>query len=274
MITRRSVIAAAAAATAFAKGKKVPVGLELYSVREVLKQDLMGTVRAVAKLGYEGVEFYAPYMEWTSDYAKEVRKLLDDVGMRCYSTHNSSNSFSDEKMPKAIELNRILGSKYIVMASAGKVAGLDGWKEVAARLTKGAEQMKTAGLKAGFHNHELEFRPIGGTRPMDILAKNTPTDVTLQLDVGTCIKAGSDPVEWINQNPGRIRSMHCKDWSPDPNKGFRVLFGEGVAQWKKIFDAAEKNGGIEYYLIEQEGSGLGELDTVAECLKGFRRTRT
>lgn len=272
MMTRRSLIAAAAA-TAFAKGKKVPVGLELYSVREALKQDLMGTVRAVAKLGYEGVEFYAPYLEWTTDYARDVRKLLDDVGMKCYSTHNSGNTFSDEKMPKAIELNRILGSKYIVMASAGKVADLDGWKEVAARLTKGAEQMKSAGLKAGFHNHDLEFRPISGTRPMDVLAKNTPKDVTLQLDVGTCIKAGSDPVEWINQNPGRIRSMHCKDWAPDPNKGFRVLFGEGVAQWKKIFDAAEKTGGIEYYLIEQEGSGLSELETVAECLKGFRKTR-
>lgn len=267
------MLALAGAATLSAQRKRVPVGLELYSVREDLKKDLMGTVRSVAKLGYEGVEFYSPYMEWTPDYAKQVRKLLDDAGMKCYSTHNSNTVFTTEKMPKAIELNQIIGSKYIVMASAGKVTDLDGWKRVADQLAAGAGQMKSAGLRAGFHNHETEFVPINGTRPMEVLAKNTPKDVVLQLDVGTCIQAGSDPVAWINGNPGRIQSMHCKDWSPDEGKGFKVLFGEGAAPWKRIFDAAEKTGGIEYYLIEQEGSRMSEMETVDACLKSFRKIR-
>jgi sugar phosphate isomerase/epimerase len=93
----------------------------------------------------------------------------------------------------------------------------------------------------------------------------------LQLDVGTCIEAGSDPVAWINQNPGRIRSVHCKDWSPDAGKGYKVLFAEGVAPWKQIFEAAEKTGGVEYYLIEQEGSAYPPLETAERCLATFRK---
>jgi sugar phosphate isomerase/epimerase len=91
---------------------------------------------------------------------------------------------------------------------------------------------------------------MGGQRPIEVLAANTSKNVMLQLDVGTCLEAGYDAVAWIKKNPGRINSMHCKDWSPEPSKGYRVLFGEGVAPWKKIFTAAEKTGGLEYYLIE------------------------
>jgi sugar phosphate isomerase/epimerase len=105
---------------------------------------------------------------------------------------------------------------------------------------------------------------------MEILAKNTKPSVMLQLDVGTCIEAGADPVAWIKVNPGRIRSMHCKDWSPEAAKKYSVLFGEGVADWKALFHAAENGGGIEYYLVEQEGSRFPEMETAKRCLQGFR----
>lgn len=263
-------LAAAASSAAQAK-KKIPVGLELYSVRNELRKDLMGTVRAVAKMGYEGVEFFSPYYDWTPDYAREVRKLLDDLGLKCFSTHNGSKAFTPDGIDKAIELNQILGSKHIVMASAGRVEGLDGWKKVAELLTTASAKMKTAGMKAAFHNHQLEFRPLDGTRPMDILAKNTPKEVGLQLDVGTCVEVGVDPVAWINQNPGRITSVHCKEWSAEPNRGYRVIIGEGSAPWKKIFAAAEKKGGVEFYLVEQEGSDYSELETAEKSLQAFRK---
>jgi sugar phosphate isomerase/epimerase len=76
-------------------------------------------------------------------------------------------------------------------------------------------------------------------------------------------------VAWINRNPGRIRSMHVKDWSPE--KGYRVLTGEGIGPWKKIFAAAESTGGIEFYLIEQEDSGYSPMETVERCLTAFRK---
>jgi len=107
-------------------------------------------------------------------------------------------------------------------------------------------------------------------RPIEILAKNTQPSVALQLDVGTCLQAGSDPVAWIKANPGRIRSLHLKDWSPEAGKGFSVLLGEGAVDWKSLFQAAENGGGVEYYLVEQEGSRFSELETAKKCLQGFR----
>jgi sugar phosphate isomerase/epimerase len=257
-------------------GKKVPVGLELYSVRDGFTKDNIATLRAVAKIGYEVVEFWAPYFTWMPAYAKEIRKLLDDLGVKCNSTHNGAVSFTDEGLKKAIELNQILGSKYIVCASAGSPATLDGWKSVAAMLTKASDVLQPLKMRTGYHNHKLEFVPLDGQRPMEVIAANTPADVILQLDVGTCVEAGSDPVAWINANPGRIRCIHCKDWSPGSptaNKGYKVLFGEGVSPWTKIFEAAEAPGGVEYYLIEQEGSRFSELETAERCLATWKKMR-
>jgi sugar phosphate isomerase/epimerase len=255
-----------------AASKTVPVGLELYSVRGELTKDLFGTVRAVAKMGYQAVEFYAPYFGWTTGYAREVRRLLDDLGLRCHSTHNNTPSFTKAGLPKAIELNRILGATYIIMASAGSVTGIDGWREVADLLTVVAEQLRPLGMATGFHNHQTEWVEMGDQRPMDVLAVNTPGDVALQLDVGTAMDAKADPVAWIRSHPGRTRSMHCKDWSAGP--GYRVLFGEGSSPWRRIFEAAESTGGIEYYLIEQEGSRFSELETAERCLAAWRRLKS
>ncbi len=273
-ISRRSFLAFSATlpwALSARAAKSIPVGLELYSVREELKKDRAGTVRAVAEMGYQGVEFYAPYFEWSEAQTKQMRKLLDDLGIRCFSTHNDSSYFGKENLPKTRDLNLILGSKYVVMASSKPNPGVDGWKTVADALNAAADQLETSGLKAGYHNHRPEFTAIDGQRPMEILAKNTKPTVMLQLDVGTCLEAGSDPVTWIRANPGRIRSLHLKDWSPEPEKGYKVLFGEGAAEWKNIFEAAESGGGVEYYLIEQEGSRFVELDTAGRCLHSFRQ---
>jgi sugar phosphate isomerase/epimerase len=262
-------MAAAPLAAAMPDSKEIPVGLELYSVRNDLQKDLMGTVRGVAKMGYQSVEFFAPYYAWTPDYAKQVRTELDALGIRCYSTHNGLQSFTPDGIAKAIELNKILGARYIVLAHPGKVSGLDDWKRVAGTLNTANDTLKGQGLLAGYHNHELEWKPVGGQKPMELLAAMLDKSIILQLDVGTCLETGNDAVAWINQNPGRIRSMHVKDWSPE--RGYRVLTGEGTAPWKNIFAAAESTGGIEYYLIEQEGSDYSEMETVQRCLAAFRK---
>jgi sugar phosphate isomerase/epimerase len=272
-LSRRSFLAMSAMLPlAFSRraASNIPVGLELYSVRNALKEDAAGTVRAVAGMGYQCVEFYAPYFDWTESQTKDMRKLLDDLGIHCYSTHNDSSYLGTEKISRARDLNLILGCKYVVMASSQPKPGLDGWKEIAESLNYAADTLEPSGLKAGYHNHQAEFTPEDGARPIEILAKYTKPSVMLQLDVGTCIEAGSDPVAWIRSNPGRIRSLHLKDWSPMPGKGYTVLFGEGVAKWKNIFEAAESVGGVEYYLIEQEGSRFSELDTAKKCLATYR----
>jgi len=179
-------------------------------------------------------------------------------------------------MQKAIDLNKILGARFIVMASAGRVTGIDGWKSLAGTLTGACEKFKAVGLRAGYHNHQAEFQVVEGKRPIEVLAANTPREFMLQFDVGTCVEVGSDPVAWIKANPGRIDSLHLKDWAPGTaadNKGYRVLFGEGVCPWPQIFDAAESAGGVEYYLIEQEGSRFPELETAQRCLDSWKKMR-
>jgi sugar phosphate isomerase/epimerase len=275
-VSRRTFLAFPAVvplAVAAPAAKHFPVGLELYSVRDELAKDLSGTVRAVARMGYEVVEFFSPYYAWTPDYAKEVRKLMDDLGIRCNSTHNGANSFTSEGIQKAIELNQILGAEYIVMASAGRVTGLDGWKGVADQLARASEKLKPLGMRAGYHNHQLEFKPLDGKRPIEVLASNTPKDMMLQLDVGTCVEVGSDPVAWIKANPGRINCLHCKDWAPGEGKGYRVLFAEGDSPWARIFEAAEATGGVEYYLIEQEGSRFPPMETAQRCLDTWKKMK-
>jgi sugar phosphate isomerase/epimerase len=259
--------------------QRYPIGIELYAVRRELARDLPNTLRTVAHIGYEVVEFYSPYLGWTIPYAKDVRTMLDDLGLRCFSTHNSFDALTPgDTMAKAIELNQVLGARHIILASPPpNTNGLEDWKRVSGQLTTAVEQLKPHGLFAGFHNHLVEWTPLaGGRRVMDVIAANTPPEFILQLDVGTCVEAGVDPVAWITANPGRIKSAHLKDWAPGKDgeeKAFRVLFGEGVAPWKQILAALESVGGVEFYLMEQEGSRYSEFDTAQRCLDTWRTMR-
>jgi sugar phosphate isomerase/epimerase len=259
--------------------KSYPLGLEMFSVRRELARDLPATLSAVSKMGYQVVEFFAPYLGWTIPYAKGVRTQLDDLGLRCYSTHNPSAALlSAETMAKAIEMNQVLGARHIIMASPPpNTSTAEDWTRVAGPQNAASKQHEPHRLLAGFHNHKIEWLPLAsGQRIMDILATNTPPEFVLQFDVGTCIEAGQDPIAWIKGHPGRIRSVHLKDWAPGPDaqeKGYRVLFGEGVAPWKQILDAVESVGGVEFYLMEQEGSRYSELETAQRCLANWRKLR-
>lgn len=259
--------------------KKVPIGIELYGVRGELAKDLPNTLRTVAKIGYEVVEFFSPYAAWTFPFAKDVRSQLDDLGLRCLSTHNGFESLMPgEPMARAIELNQILGSRQIIMSSAPRLTvSAEDWKRLCEHLTTAVKDLQPHGLSAGFHNHQKEWQQIeGGPRIMDILAANTPPEFILQFDVGTALEAGVDSIAWIKANPGRIKSIHLKDWAPgkkEDEKGYRVLFGEGSAPWKELIAAAESVGGVEHYLMEQEGSRFSEFETAEKCLASWKKLR-
>jgi len=275
-LSRRAFLGVAGALPFAVRGfaaANVPVGIELYTVRDELAKDLMGTVRAVAKMGYQVVEFFAPYYSWTPEIARDVRKLMDDVGIKCLSTHNGAQSFRPEGIQKAIDLNQAIGSKYLIMSSPPpNTNSVDAWKSAASILNAAVEKLKPLGMSTGYHNHQSEWKPIDGQRPMDVLAANTVKDVVLQFDVGTCVEVGEDPIAWINKNPGRIKSVHCKDWSPA--NGYATMFGEGTVPWTKIFDAAEKVGGVEYYLIEQEvGPANEQLQRAERCMSNWKKLR-
>lgn len=275
-VTRRTFLGTAAVATtamslASGQNKKIPVGLELYSVRSALAADPVGTVKKVAAMGYQVVEFFATYYSWTTDQAKDMRKVLDDLGIKCHSTHNSTSSFQAQNLQKTIDLNHAIGSTYVVLASSIRSTNLDDWKKLALEtLEPSLDTLRKAGLHGGYHNHQNEFVSTnGGQRPIEVLAANTPKDFMMQFDVGTCVEMGSDPVAWVNANPGRIKSLHLKDWNKE--RSYKVLFGEGAVPWKAVLGAAEKTGGAEYFLIEQEGSDYSEFDTAQRCLDAYHK---
>ena len=147
------------------RSDRYPIGLELYSVRGELARDLPNTLRTMAQTGYQVVEFYAPYMAWTLPYAKEVRTMLDDNGLRCYSTPNVMAAFTPGELhAKAIEMNQIPGARQLILASAPDgTNGVDGWKILCDQLTVAALQLKLHALTAGFHNHQAEWPCL----PMD-----------------------------------------------------------------------------------------------------------
>jgi len=279
-VTRRTFLGTAAAAAttmaiASAQSKKTPIGLELYSVRSALTADPAGTVKKVAAMGYQVVEFFSPYYSWTMDQAKDMRKLLDDLGIKCHSTHNNMPSFLPANLQKTIDLNHTIGGTFVVMASSNvNTANPDDWKKLALEtLAPAIDKFRAAGLRGGYHNHQAEFRSSnGGPRPIEVIAANTPKDFMLQFDVGTCVEVGGDPVAWVNANPGRINSLHLKDWNKE--RGYKVLFGEGSVPWKAVLTAAEKTGGAEYFLIEQEGSDYSEFETAQRCLDTYRKMAT
>ncbi|MGH7969878.1 MAG: sugar phosphate isomerase/epimerase family protein, partial [Limisphaerales bacterium] len=159
---------------------------------------------------------------------------------------------------------------YIVLASAPRTDGVDGWKQLCEKLTNAVEELKPHGLGAGYHNHQAEWVKLeNGQRILEVIAANTPKEFVMQLDVGTCEEAGADPVAWVKANPGRIKVMHLKDWAP--GKGYKVLFGEGVTPWKDLIAAAKSVGGAEYFLIEQEGSRFPEFETAKRCLDSWKQ---
>lgn len=252
--------------------RNVPIGIELWTVRSDVKRDIAGAVRSVAAMGYEAVEFFSTYLNWTLDEARAMRALLDDLGIVCSSTHNGMRAFTPEAIGKTIELNHILGNTAVIVASVPPVDAIEGWRTAAASFADVADRLRPHGLRSGFHNHQNEWRLLDGERPMDVIAARTPDDFILQFDVGPAVEAGADAVAWINAHPGRTKSLHCRDWSA--TRGYEVAFGEGDCPWPAILDAAATVGGAEYFLIEHgHGTPDEEAPYAVKGLANLRRMR-
>jgi sugar phosphate isomerase/epimerase len=263
------MFAAAAVNSLRAQSRPVPIGLQQTAVSRNIQQDLPGTLRAIAKMGYDIVEFSAgTFMKWSPADAQQVRAVLNDVNLRCRSTHNEIASFSGDGLSRAIELNHIIGSDTLVsVRGPGTPAAppaLDAWKRFSDQLSQAADRIRAAGMTLGFHNHDIEFKPNEGVRPIDILAANK--DITsFHLNLGLCLKGGGDPIAFLKQCPGRVQSILCQDF-------------EGKARWTETFATAEKGSGLEFYLIQRtdglslvprEGTDL--LDFARQDLQYFRR---
>ena len=272
---RRSFLGAAAAVAAtraLHAANRVPVGVLLYSVQKELNADFDGTLRAVAGMGYQGVEF-TQYIDWSPARAKEVRARLDEFHLACYSTHNEPQVFTD-RLDHAIEVNHILGSWTVscvrgLAANPGGIgfqaSGIDGWKKLTDVLQKAAERLKPEKLRCGFHNHAVEFQTVDGQRPIDILA--TAPDLYFQTDIRACSQH-ADPVAFMAKYPGRHDCILTTDGPPVNGKA--PLLGKGEMPWKRIFAAAENTGHIRFYLITQSPTEIPQMEAIRKDLELFK----
>lgn len=255
-------LAGCASTQCSAAKKQIPVGVQLYSVRENCKTDFPGTLAAIAKMGYAGVEF-AGYWGYS---AKDIRKLLDDHGIVACGSHTPHELVQPDKLAATIEFNQAIGNHFIIVPDmSGKTRQF--WLDRAKEFNGIADQLQPLGLSIGYHSHWHDFHPVEGEMPWDIFGANTQSDVILQLDTSNCCDGGGDPLTELKKVPGRTRSIHLK-----PNgAGPEAVIGEDKIDWVDIFAWCETSGGTQWYVMEHETSSdpMGTMARTFAALKKF-----
>ncbi|HEX3700039.1 MAG TPA: sugar phosphate isomerase/epimerase [Phenylobacterium sp.] len=260
-----AVLLAGAAPQPFFRRRRLPIGLQLYSVGAELRRDFEGTLKAVSAIGYRTVE--------TAGYAgrspKDLRAAFDANRLECTSAHVQARgkgpepTLSGDLGALAADMH-VLGARHVVMPSflapeAGRGAELtaEDWKATADFLNRTGAGLKREGLQLGYHNHNPEFAPLAGGTGLDLLLKATdPALVQFEMDAGWVVAGGHDPLALLRAHPGRFTQMHVKDVARgvEPNYAFHVRttsVGDGVIDWPRLLAGAYAEGVREYF-VEHE----------------------
>jgi sugar phosphate isomerase/epimerase len=287
--TTLAALAVAESTPLFASPFGLPLGLQLYSVRQQLEKDFQGTLTLVSSLGYKEVEG-AGFFDHS---AKDVKKAMADAGLSCPSAHYNFQQMTTTT-DEIIKYGGELGLQYIVCSTPGfkdperiknipprerqKAYTLEDWRWNAEQFNQIGTKVKAAGMKFGYHNHTNEEIPTAGGRvPLDILIEETdPDKVTFEMDAGWVMMGGRDPIEYLKKYPKRISMMHVKDFkdnkpSPDGRPAEATELGKGVMDYRPIFKAANK-AYIKHLFVEQEGYDMQVSDSLkmdAEYVKSL-----
>jgi sugar phosphate isomerase/epimerase len=299
-VSRRKFLTTASASVAFAAACSdapwlmanplgLPLGLQLYSVRDLLPQDYEGTLRQLSALGYREVEAAGFFGRSASD----VKQAMEQAGLHCVSAHYSYADLAP-RLAEAIEFGTALGLEYIICASPGlphgspaksadkKVAReamtLGDWRWNAEQFNRMGERVNAAGIKFGYHNHTAEFRVVDGVVIYDELLRLTdPAKVTMEMDCGWVVVAGKNPADYFRRYPTRISLLHVKDFrlgqapGSDTDPPPSAELGRGNIDYRPIFAAAKKTD-IKHAFIEQEQYDMPPLEALridAEYMKAL-----
>jgi sugar phosphate isomerase/epimerase len=283
----------AAAATAlpargFAQQRKIDrIGVQLYSVRDLMKADVPGTLAKLAAIGFKEVEFAGLFGLSPAD----VRAMLDKNGLTAPASHVDWATV-ENKLPETLEAARILGHQYIIVPWIGEAERKqpDIWKKAADLFNRAGATSQKSGIQFAYHQHGFEFVPseaLGGKLPYDYLLENTdPSFVKMELDICWTVAAEQDPVTYFNRYPGRFPLVHVKDWLKDGTQskayagalgpgtkftGQMANVGSGSVDWKRIFAQSGK-AGIKHYIIEHDApkSPLDDLRTSFNYVRDLR----
>ncbi|HUT75199.1 MAG TPA: sugar phosphate isomerase/epimerase [Armatimonadota bacterium] len=245
---------------------KIPIALQLYSVREDCARDLPGTLQAVAAMGYAGVEFAG----YHGRDAAELRRMLDDLGLKVAGTHLHVDALVGDELERTIEFNRALGNTFLICAGLPKerCTSRAAYREAAGLFNQAAERAAAADMRVGFHNHMREFEPLDGELPWDTFFGAAKPQVVMQVDTGNALAGGQEPVELLERYPGRATTVHLKEHAGD---GRAVVIGEGDVRWNDVFRLCETTGGTQWYIVEQESYAHPPLECVRMCLDNLRK---
>jgi len=248
--------------------QEIPIALQLYSVRHECQRDdgrnFPAVVEAVARMGYEGVEF-AGYYGWQ---APDIRKVLDDNGLRCCGAHVGIDTLLGRELQRSIELHKTLDNRFLIVPGLPEEfrCCADAWADTAKTFNTIADALEPHGMYTGYHNHHIEFQPMEGRVPWDIFFGGTYENVVMQLDIGNAIHGGADCAEILRKYPGRSLTIHIKEYGGGPE----AVVGEGEVNWKELVPLIAEAGGTQWYIIEHERDPARAMDDVERCLKNFR----
>jgi sugar phosphate isomerase/epimerase len=246
--------------------KQIPIGFQLYTVRGEFSRDLPGTLKKLSEIGYKAVEFWG-YSGGANVYqkysAKELRKLLNDNGLKCCGMHLDLKALAKENLPVTIENNRELGSEYLNVAAAKEKMGSEaGIAELADLLNERAKDCKPHGMLVGYHAHNFDFEKIKSGTPWEMLFKKVGPEVNMQMDVGNALSGKGDPVAMLKEFPGRTRTIHIKEHD---DKTFESDF------YKEVFRLCETTSGTKWYIVEMGGTLGNGFNVPKEALEKLRR---
>jgi len=265
------------------KPKKSLIGLQLYTVRDPMQKDPADTLSKVSKIGYNSVEgaTYTGTQKFYGTDPSAFSRLLKENGLVMPSSHYRLG----EEQPKGeIEKGTILhewdkavddaaevGLKYMVCAylSVDERKGLDHYKYVADQLNIAGERCKKSGIQLCYHNHDFEFVKEDDKYPYDVLLGADKDLVKMEMDIYWVTKAGQDPVELFNQNPGRFPLMHLKDMDNTPQKAFTEV-GNGVINFKEILKH-KKKAGLQYFFVEEDKCPGSPFDSITQSISYIKK---
>lgn len=246
-------------------GKTVEIGLQLYTVRDVLPKDPKGVLKQVAAMGYKQIESFEDKMGmfWGMKNT-EFKKYMDELGMKIISSHCDIDKDFERKVDEAAEIEM----KYLIDPWIGPQKSIDVFKKATDTFNEKGLLCKKAGLRFGYHNHAYPFVPVDGQKPLDVMIQNTdPSLVDFEMDIYWVVTAREDPIKWFEKYPNRFRLCHIKDRKkniPLSNQDASCVAGQGDIDFQKILKVGKKNG-LKYYFVEQERyDGITSLEAAKE----------
>ncbi|MBU6334766.1 MAG: sugar phosphate isomerase/epimerase [Chloroflexi bacterium] len=243
----------------------IPIALQLYSVREEAARDLDGVLRAVAGMGYAGVEFAGYY----GHDAHSIRAMLDRYGLQVAGAHVGLDTLLGDELERSVAFHQILGNRYLIVPglAESRRSSRAAWLQTAALMNEVAERLAPHGMQTGYHNHAVEFAPLDGELPWDTFFGATRHDVIMQFDVGNALHGGGQAAPYLRRYPGRAITVHVKEYAAQND---RALIGEGDVDWAEIFGLCETIGNTAWYIVEQESYAYPPLECVERCLQNLR----